>query len=184
MDANANVFSEAELVERLRRGERAAFATLYDRYGRSLFGIIFNIVKTESDAEHLLQDTFVKIWRNIDRYEESKGRLYTWLVVIARRRALDFIRSNEYLANKMIQSDETLVSKETQALEVQKLDHIGLDAVLGQLSPQLKQVIDLQYFLGYTQQEVSDELGIPLGTVKSRTRAALLELRQRLSIES
>jgi RNA polymerase sigma-70 factor (ECF subfamily) len=93
---NNSLFSEEAFVQRLQSGERAAFAELYDRYGKSLFGIIFTIVKSESDAENLLQDTFVKIWRNIDRYEANKGRLFTWLAVIARRRALDFVRSNDF----------------------------------------------------------------------------------------
>lgn len=181
MSVNTPGFSEAAFVERLQSGEREAFAELYDRYGRSLFGIIFNIVKSEADAENLLQDSFVKIWRNIDRYDASKGRLYTWLVIIARRIALDFVRSAEYLGGQMIQSTEILVSTEAKTLETAQLDHIGLDTVIGKLNPQLKQVIDLQYFMGFTQQEVSEELGLPLGTVKSRTRAALLELRRHLN---
>jgi len=181
---NTIVYSEEAFVQRLQSGDRAAFADLYDRYGRSLYGIIFTIVKTESDAENLLQDSFVKIWRNISLYDASKGRLYTWLVVIARRIALDFLRSNQYLGSQTIQSDELLVSREANTTETQRLEHIGLETVVNQLAPQLKQIIDFQYFLGYTQQEVADELGLPLGTVKSRTRAALLELRQLLSFES
>jgi RNA polymerase sigma factor (sigma-70 family) len=184
MSANTALFSEEAFVERLQSGDRAAFAELYDRYGRSLFGIIFTIVKSEPDAENLLQDAFVKIWRNIGRYDASKGRLYTWLAVIARRRALDFVRSNEYLGVQMVQSAEVLVSMESNSVESQRLDHIGIEMVVGSLDAPLKQVIDFQYFLGYTQQEVADELGMPLGTVKSRTRAALLELRKLLSFES
>ncbi len=184
MNLDRAVFSEEAFVERLQSGDKTAFAELYDRYGRSLFGIIITIVKSESDAENLLQDTFVKIWRNIGRYDATKGRLYTWLVVIARRIALDFVRSAEYLETQMIQPAEVLVSKEANSNEAQRLDHIGLEMVLARLAPYLKQVIDFQYFMGYTQQEVADELGLPLGTVKSRTRAALLELRQLLSLES
>lgn len=178
------VFSEQALIERLQAGERAAFAELYDRYGKNLFAVIFEIVKSEPDAENLLQDTFVKIWRNISRYDAAKGRLYTWLVVIARRMALDFVRSHYFLEHKTIQAAETAVSVESPAPEMQRLEHIGLETVVGRMEPALKQVIDLQYFMGYTQQEVADETGLPLGTVKSRTRAALLYLRQQLNVES
>ncbi len=177
-------FSEQALIERLQQGERAAFAELYDRYGRNLYAIIFEVTKSETDAEHLLQDTFVKIWRNITRYDASKGRLYTWLVVIARRMALDFVRSNYFLEKRTIQSADSAVYVESPAPEMQRLDHIGLDRAVGRLEPHLRQVIDLQYFSGYSQQEVADETGLPLGTVKSRTRAALSHLRQQLTFES
>ncbi|MFN0013398.1 MAG: RNA polymerase sigma factor [Saprospiraceae bacterium] len=177
-------FSEVALVERLQQGERPAFAELYDRYGKNLYAIIFEVTKSESDAEHLLQDTFVKIWRNIGRYDATKGRLYTWLVVIARRMALDFVRSNYFLEKQTIQSTDVAVSVASPAPEMKRLDHIGLENAVGSLQPQLRQVIDLQYFMGYSQQEVADETGLPLGTVKSRTRAALSQLRQQLIFES
>lgn len=178
------VFSEQALIERLQLGERAAFAELYDRYGRNLYAVIFEVTKSESDAENLLQDAFVKIWRNISRYDAGKGRLYTWLVVIARRMALDFVRSNYFLERQTIQPADSAVSVESPAPEMQRLDHIGLELAVGRLEPHLKQVIDLQYFMGYSQQEVADETGLPLGTVKSRTRAALSHLRQQLTFES
>ncbi len=177
-------YSEDAFVERLQSGERAAYAELYDRYGRSLYGIIFMIVKSETDAENLLQDTFVKIWHEIGHYDASKIRLYTWLIVIARRRALDFVRSNYYVEKQVIQTTDTVVSIVGTSPEIQGLDPIGLAGVVGQLDPNLKQIIDLQYFMGHTQQEVADQTGLPLGTVKSRTRAAFLYLRQRLSIQS
>jgi len=182
--AASPAFSEQALIERLQAGERAAFAELYDRYGRNLYAVIFDIVKLETEAENILQDSFVKIWRNIGRYDVAKGRLYTWLVVIARRMALDFVRTNYFLERKTIQSTETAVSIESPAPEMQRLEHIGLKTAVGRLEPKLKQVIDLQYFMGYSQQEVADETGLPLGTVKSRTRAALLYLRQHLNSES
>lgn len=184
MDTQPASFAEETLVRRLKSGERDAFAELYDRYGNSLYGVIFALVKNESDTENLLQDSFVKIWRNINLYDAEKGRLYTWLVTIARRLALDFVRSNQYATRQMIQPAELLVCKEANSSESARTDHIGLDKLLGKLSPQLKQIIDLQYFMGYTQQEIADELGLPLGTVKSRTRAALSELRQLVSLES
>lgn len=175
---------ESNLISRLKNGEREAFAELYDRYGKNLYAVIYTIVPSVEEAENLLQDTFVKIWRNIGRYDETKGRLYTWLVVIARRRALDYVRSADYLDRKMNQPADSLVSVSVYTPEMNQLDHIGLEKAVRKLSPALKQVIDLQYFMGYTQQEVADEFGIPLGTVKSRTRTALQELRQLLAIDT
>lgn len=181
MKTSAPIFSEQVLIERLQSGDRSAFEELYDRYGRALFSVILEIVHSEADAENLLQDTFVKIWRNISRYEATKGRLYTWLVVVARRIALDFVRSAYFSEKTKIQSTDTAVSVSSPAPEMQRLEFIGLEKAVGTLEPNLRQVIDLQYFMGYSQQEVADETGIPLGTVKTRTRAALLHLRKQLS---
>ena len=181
-DSPAN--REKVLIGRLQKGERSAFAELYDRYGKSLYAVIFEVVKTEADAENLLQDCFVKIWRNIGRYDASKGRLYTWLVIIARRLALDFVRSAYFLERRMIREEKTAVSLESPAPEMRHLEYIGLESAVDRLDAPLKQMIDLQYFKGYTQQEVADETGLPLGTVKSRTRAAFMRLRQLLSLDS
>ncbi len=175
--------TETKLVERLKLGEQAAFAELYDNYGRALHGIIFHITNSAAETENLLQDTFVKIWRNIARYDPSKGRLYTWLVVVARRTALDFMRSAYFSQKQAIQSDDALVTVGAHAPEIKQVEFLGLDTTLAALEPKLKQVIDMQYFLGYSQQEVADELGLPLGTVKSRTRAALIHLRKQLHTE-
>ncbi len=183
LKATADIFSETAFVERLQTGERAAFAELYDRYGQSLFAVISEIVRTPADAENLLQDTFVKIWRNISRYDAEKGRLYTWLVVVARRIALDFVRSAYFSEKLKIQNTDAAVSIESHAPEMKKLEFLGLETAVGTLDANLRQVIDLQYFMGYTQQEVADETGLPLGTVKTRTRAALLHLRQRLAVD-
>lgn len=173
-------YSEIEFVERLKGGEQSAYSELYDRYGQAIFNVILETTHSESDTENLVQDTFVKIWRNIHRYEASKGRLFTWLVIIARRVALDFVRSNYFLEKKKIQNDENAVTISSPASEMQRLEYLGLESAVKKLEPHLRQVIDFQYFMGYTQQEVADETGLPLGTVKTRTRAALLFLRKNL----
>lgn len=161
-------------------GNRTAFSVLYDRYGRAMYSVIFDITQSSEDAENLLQDAFVKVWHNIHRYDATKGRLYTWLVVIARRLALDFVRSAYFAGKQKIQNLDVAVSVESASTEMARLEHIGVETALTQLTPNLRQVIDLQYFMGYTQQEVADETGLPLGTVKTRTRAALLLLKKAL----
>lgn len=178
--SSSTSFNEVAFVERLKAGDHAAYSELYDRYGRVIYNVIFETTRSEPDTENLVQDTFVKIWRNIHRYEASKGRLFTWLVVIARRMALDFVRSNYFLEKSKIQNEETAVTIESPAPEMQRLEYLDLKKEAEKLDPHLKQVIDLQYFMGYTQQEVADETGLPLGTVKTRTRAALMLLRKNL----
>ncbi len=171
---------ESVLVLQLKSGSREAFSELYDRYATNLYHVILKLVNSESDAENLLQDTFVKIWRSIDSYDPKISRLYTWLITIARNMAIDYCRSAYFSKKKSIQNDEVLVYKETPRSEMCRLDYIGMDDVLNRLDQNLRQLIDLQFYLGYTQQEVADELNIPLGTVKSRTRTAFKILKEQL----
>lgn len=172
--------AEQQFVQHLQAGEEAAYADLYDRYGRNLYAVLLDIVHAESDAEHLLQDAFVKIWQNIHRYDGSKGRLYTWLLTLVRRLALDFVRSQYFRERQMNRVLENAVHIESPAVEMTVLDYIGLEKVLATLEPPLRQVLVMQYFMDYTQQEIADETGLPLGTVKSRTRTALSQLRAKM----
>ncbi|MFN8278919.1 MAG: RNA polymerase sigma factor [Saprospiraceae bacterium] len=174
---------EDKLVDLLKKGEQRAYAELYDMYGENLLMVIRRTVAQEEDAENLLQDCFVKIWRNIDQFDPTLGRLYTWIVSIARHIAIDFARSAYFSRRQMIQSEERLVTDIRYSVESENLDWLGFDKVLGSLEGSLRQLIDLQYFLGFTQQEVADKLGLPLGTVKSRTRTALRRLRQKIENE-
>lgn len=173
--------AERHFIGRLQAGEETSFAQLYDRYGTNLYAVILEIVRNEQDAENLLQDAFVKIWRNISRYDATKGRLYTWIITVARRLALDFVRSQYFREQQMNQSVENAVYIAGDAAEMTRLEFIGVSKAVSDLDPALRQVIDLQYFMGYTQQEVADETGLPLGTVKSRTRAAMTQLRTHLT---
>lgn len=172
---------ETELIAGLWNKENKAFAVLYDNYSPALMGIIMKIVRDEPEAENLLQDCFVKIWRNIHQYDATKGRLFTWILNIARNTAINYLRSSHYSASQEIQNIESPVSIETAHTEPDAVNYIGVAESIEKLEPKLKQIIDLIYFLGYTQQEVSEKLDLPLGTVKTRTRMALLQLRKYFS---
>ena len=175
------MFSEEAFIKSLQDGKPNAYAELYDRYGATLFQVILKIVKSNEDAENLLQDTFVKIWRNISTYDASKGRLFTWFVTIARNIAIDFCRSRYFIKKHMIQNEDTIVDSQSLSVEMFELDYLGIHDKVNSLEDKLKQIIDLQFYYGYTQTQISEEFNIPLGTVKSRTRTALLQLRTKLS---
>ncbi|MBP6812305.1 MAG: sigma-70 family RNA polymerase sigma factor [Saprospiraceae bacterium] len=179
---SAAIWNEQEMIAQLLSGDTAAFSGLYDRYSGALYGLILNIVENEADAENLLQDAFVKIWRNFKYFDPEKGRLFTFLAIIARRAALDFIRSAYKSNQRIIQTTDAAVSIESPSPEMAKVDFIGLDALLLKLKPEQREIIDLIYFQGLTQQEVSDALQLPLGTVKSRCRTTLLHLRTILEV--
>lgn len=169
--------SEELLVGMLKTKDAKAFELLYDHYAYSLLGIITRIIKNEEEAENLLQDSFVKIWLNIGQYDASRGRLYTWMLNICRNTSLNYLRSHQFPVPIPIQNIENGVYSESTSFEHTELNYIGVGEVVQKLDKKLRDIIDLIYFLGYTQQETADKLKIPLGTVKTRTRTALQLIR-------
>lgn len=174
-------FSESELVQGLRAKNPQAYASLYDHYASTMLGIIFRIVNNMEDAENLLQDSFVKVWTNIHRYDVAKGRLFTWLITICRNTALNFLRSRENISKIEIPDAENSVYTHKLATEPVHLNYIGVGKEVEKLDEKHRAVINLIYFWGYTQQEVAEQLNLPLGTVKTRTRMALQILKNQLS---
>ena len=170
--------TQEELLPLLLKKDDRSFTLLYDNYSKSLYGIIFNLIKDKEEAEDVLQEVFVKIWKNIDGYNQSKGTLFTWILNIARNTAIDRIRSQEYQNSQRNQDlDSTINLIDSQGSSQFDIDAIGLGKVVEKLKPEHRQVIDLLYFKGYTQEEVSKEYGIPLGTVKTRVKSAINHLR-------
>lgn len=170
---------EAELVALIKDNSESAFSYLYENYASALYGIIFRIVNDADRSNDVLQDTFVKIWKNRASYETSKGTIFTWMLNIARNSAIDSNRSKH--EKYKIQMEDRVVDNETRVNDHLKTDNIGIKETVAKLKPEYKLVIEYIYLQGYTQQEFSDEFDIPLGTVKTRTRAALQELRKLLN---
>lgn len=169
---------EVTLVQALKARKQDALSYLYDNYSNALFGVIDRILQSEEISNDVLQESFVKIWRNIDGYSREKGSLFTWMLNICRNTAIDETRSKQYKKDLQNQNIEDSVNKVDQSEQVyQKVDHIGLKEVVNRLKPEQKVLVDKIYFEGYTQEEVSKELNIPLGTVKTRIRAAINQLR-------
>ncbi|MDZ4667483.1 MAG: sigma-70 family RNA polymerase sigma factor [bacterium] len=172
------IISEQELIKILRTGEESAFDVLYRNYAPAIFGLILNIVKNREQAEEITQDSFVKIWNNFSTYSESKGRVYTWMLNIARNLAIDFIRSKQERMSQKNQDLEISVYQiDQQGQSNIPVDEIGLKNLVGELSVDQKVIIEKMYFQGYSQSEISEELEIPLGTVKTRARQAIMKLR-------
>lgn len=172
----ATKYSESELVRLLQKRGEQAFSYLYDNYSGALLSIIFNIVKDEELANDVLQEVFVKIWRQAESYDSSKGRLFTWMLNIARNASIDTIRSKSYQnSQKNRELSENVYS--AAGVEQLQVDQIGLRKIVHQLKEEYRVLIDLSYFQGYTQDEISKMLDIPLGTVKTRLRTALIQLR-------
>lgn len=172
-------YSEEELVSLLQVKDQKAFAYLYDNYSPALNGVIMRMVDDVQIAEDILQEAFVKIWYNFGQYDASKGRLFTWMINITRNLTIDTLRSKGYKKQQKISQDENFVSSsQDKNHNTSKFDTIGLRKQVQNLKPDQKIIIDLAYFNGFTQEEISKEMSIPLGTVKTRMRTAIIELRK------
>jgi len=170
--------TEEELVTSLKNGEQTALAVLYDNYSAAMLGVIYRITDDKEEAEDILQEVFVKIWQKISQYDRSKGKLFTWLINIARNAAIDSTRVKGYNERNKIQSlDNSVRSINKQYNVSTQVDHIGLRTMVEKMKPEFRVLIDKLYFEGYTQEEAAEELNMPLGTVKTRIRAAITELR-------
>jgi RNA polymerase sigma factor (sigma-70 family) len=144
-----------------------------------VYGIILKIVRSEDFAQELLNDCFLKIWNKISDYDSSKGRLFTWILNIARNIALDKLRSKEYKAKlKTDDVSENVSISDMQYSQANNPDYIGVKEIIEKLPVEQKKLIDLMYFQGYSQSEIAEELNMPLGTVKTRVRAAMSTLRK------
>lgn len=168
-------YDEGELVEMLRSQDRKAFNYLYDNYSDALYGVVLKVVRTEETAQDLLQEIFVKIWKNITQYDVGKGRLFTWMLNIARNTSIDYLRVNR----PEIQDIESAVYWVEEHQEIYNdLDAKELREIVSQLKPEQQTLIEMVYWGGYTHEETAQRLEMPLGTVKTRVRSALRDLRK------
>ena len=167
-----------ELLAQLKKGEELSLYKLYQMYAGPLLGIIIKFIKYDDLAEDVLQETFVKIWKSIDKYDPEKGRLFTWMARIARNTAIDYLRG-QACAKILKTTDIDVASPNVDKRNYvsYNTDTIGIKELINVLPQAQKQILDLVYFQGYTQLEVSDRLQIPLGSVKSKIRYAILVLR-------
>jgi RNA polymerase sigma factor (sigma-70 family) len=172
--------NQTQITELLQQKDAFALSQLYDDYGATLYGVVLRIVRSSETAEQVIQDTFLKVWHHAASYDASKGRLYTWLLNIARNTAIDATRNSHFHNSKNIQQIEALT--DTFGGDCLNLETIGLKEMVKQLDKKYTVLIDLIYFNQYTHQEAAEMLNLPLGTVKTRVRYALLELRKTFAL--
>lgn len=169
-------YTESELVQMLKQRTQAAFNYLYDNYSGALYNVILSVLQDKETANDVLQEVFIKIWRQIEQYDPEKGRLFTWMVNISRNASIDTLRSKSYHLQKQNRELTDAVYTAAGSTNIET-DKIGLRKIVNTLKDDHKVLIELAYFQGYTQDEISKVLNIPLGTVKTRLRSALIQLR-------
>lgn len=170
-------YQESELVLLLKQRNESAFCYLYDNYSGALYSVIISIVPDRELSNDILQEVFVKIWRQIETYDVTKGRLFTWMLNIARNASIDTLRSKNFQQrqqNKELTEHLHEAGGSTQT----NTDKIGLRRIVYKLKAEHRVLVELSYFEGFTQDEISKMLNIPLGTVKTRLRTALIQLKQ------
>ena len=182
-DPTADAFiSETELICRCIKRDGTAFGVLYHRYKEVIYRYINNLVKDKEVIEDILQETFTRVWESMSSYDPCKSKVFTWILNIARYLIIDRSRSKSYRQSQM-----TFVFSEFENSEIVtdsyksirfNSDWIDLHDIVLQLEPRYIQLLDLIYFQGYTHVEVAEELAIPLGTVKTQLRMAVIVLRK------
>jgi RNA polymerase sigma-70 factor, ECF subfamily len=172
-------YEEKELIAALRLKNDHSFSYLYDHYSGALYGVIKQIINDLELSNDVLQETFVNIWRRIDSYDENKGRLFTWMMNIARNAAIDKTRSKGY---QQYQKQVPLTEGNEMYQNIKPgIDDYGLKKVLQRLKEEQRLLVDLSFFQGYTHEQIAKALDMPLGTVKTRIRTALTQLRALLT---
>jgi len=171
-----STFLEKHIVELLKERNEKAISLLYDHYGDTLYGVANKVLRNEELAQDVVQESFVKIWKKADSYDSTKAKLFTWLFRITRNTAIDKLRSINTKTSKEIQMDVSDVYN--LGTESTKPELMDVRDNLDRLEPKYQIVLEALFFEGMTQQEASDELDIPLGTIKSRLKIGLRELKK------
>ena len=170
--------SDNELLRAVARGDEKALAGIYDRYRLILFGLIVRILHSREEAEDVLQEVFLQVWRRAADFDEARGRAFTWLVTVARSRALDRLRA---LGSRARLAEAASVPQQVGDAAQEAFQSEQAEVVrraLAQIPADQRQALLLAYFEGLTQMEIAARLGAPLGTVKTRMRAGMIRLRK------
>ncbi|MBA2435244.1 MAG: sigma-70 family RNA polymerase sigma factor [Verrucomicrobiota bacterium] len=176
---------DADLVRRMSSGDEGAFTTFYDRFAPGLFSMIYAILHDSKESEDVLQEAFVQMWKRTATYDATRSSLFTWAVMIARHKAIDRLRSrqrqtrlSEAVANETDPFAVSAPSDRADNALVRTNERERVRAALSQIGEAQREAIDLAFFGGLTQTQISERLGAPLGTVKARIRRGLLALRE------
>lgn len=176
---------DAELVRQMRNGDEHAFTTFYDRFAPGLFSMIYAILHDQKESEDVLQEAFVQMWKRTATYDASRSSLFTWAVMISRHKAIDRLRSRQR-QSRLAEAVASEMNTVPASAPVDRADNAlarsdereRVRAALGELGAGQREAIELAFFAGLTQTQISERLGAPLGTVKARIRRGLLALRE------
>jgi RNA polymerase sigma-70 factor (ECF subfamily) len=178
-----HALTDEQLLTQLKRGESRAMAVLYDRYARLVFSLAVRILNDRAGAEEVVQEVFVKVWRRARDYDARRGKFSAWLSGIAHHHAIDELRRRRVRPSAAPSDDEEHAANIADdgpgllELAATSLERRRISEALRAIPPAQSRAIEMAYFEGYTQQEIADQLGEPLGTVKTRMRLGMQKLK-------
>jgi len=184
---NTESASAAHLIRQVANQERDAFSQLYDRFSTLVFTLALRMLRARSDAEDLLQEVFVQVWRQAQNYSAERGSPEAWIVNIARSRAIDKIRSIRRMEKSFVLTDDPARAESSDNVESSVAEseaRMAMNSALANLPETQRKVLELAYFGGLTQTEIATRLAEPLGTVKTRMRSAIQRLREMLGAQA
>jgi RNA polymerase sigma factor (sigma-70 family) len=173
--------SDEALVALAARGESDALAELYDRYGRPAYGLALRVLRDSALAEDAVQETFLALWRSADRFVPERAKASTWIMTLAHRRAVDLVRREDRRRAESLEGAPAPSGEATDETAWLRLQRERVQAALRTLPDQQREAIELAYYGGFSQSELAERLGQPLGTIKSRMFAGLARLRELLA---
>lgn len=187
VDDAAAVSSDEELLLEVARGDQQAFAELYDRIAGTVYGVVRHVLRDPAQSEEVAQEVLVEVWRTATRFDAERGRARTWILTMAHRRAIDRVRSEQATRDRTdrVGQGDTARAFDEVAEEVEtSMEHEQVRDGLATLTDLQREAVELAYFQGYTYREVSELLGTPLGTIKTRIRDGLIRLRDAMGVTS
>ena len=170
----------SQLAARIASGDASALRSAYDEYAGRVLALALRIVRSKAEAEDVVQDTFLEVWRRASEFDGSRGELSSWIMAMARSRSIDKIRRAKVRARYAQAEPEQPPPSTPDEQAGQHRDGVKLRGLLETLPPEQRSALELAYFDGLTQQQIADRTGLPLGTVKTRLRLALEKLSTQL----
>lgn len=169
---------EQRIVTLMRSRDKRFLDLLYTEYGGIVYTICLGMLKSKEEAEDVLQETLVKVWKNVSKFDEKRAKVLTWVVQIAKNTALDHLKSKASNQAKLTETMSDKPLKASYGISTQNEDHIGLREMINkELDKKDQRILNMLYFEGYSQREVAEELEMPLGSVKTRIRYTVNHLR-------
>jgi RNA polymerase sigma-70 factor (ECF subfamily) len=178
LEKSPAVQADAALLEAVGRGDPDALGALYDRFGRLAYGLAFRILRDQALAEDAVQEAFLALWRSADTYRRERAKPETWILTLVHRRAVDLVRREDRRrAEPLEEAPEATGGAVADEVDLRER-RSSVQAALAQLPADQREALELAYYSGYTQSELADHLGVPLGTIKSRMFTGLSRLRE------
>ena len=175
--------TDRDLLTRIAERDTAALGELYDRYGRTVFGVLFRMLGAPEAAEEVTQDAFNAVWRRATTYRNDRGSVRTWLFAIARNAAIDWRRTTGRRVEREVVIDDAAHLTDGESVDdgvIAQERSEQVRAAVASLPPEQRLVLSLAFWSGLSQREIADRTGAPIGTVKSRVRLGMLKLRESL----